>query len=132
MRAAAVALLALLLASPAGRSVADQHQVVITATALEPRVLKTTTAQRVTFVNRSGQAVHVEFQGRSDQHHVLWVADQIWARFHSAGVHQYVVHFPAGRRRDLRGWVEVGHLPQPEGEVHTCTGVSVMENCIEP
>jgi len=132
MRAAAVALFALLLASPAARSTADQPQVVITATALEPRVLQTTTAQRVMFVNRSGQTVHVEFLGRSDQHHVFWVADQIWARFHSAGVHQYVVHYPTGRGRDLRGWVEVGHVPEPEGEVHTCTWVSVMENCIEP
>lgn len=134
MRAAVTVLLALLLALPAGRSVADQDQprVVITATALEPRVLQTTTAQQVMFVNRSGQAVHVEFQGRSEQRHVFWVTDQIWARFHNAGVHQYVVHFSLSRGRDLRGWVEVGHVPEPEGELHTCTWVSVMENCIEP
>lgn len=131
MKSIAGPLLAVMLIAPAGAR-ATMHEVVITATALEPRVLQTTTAQQVTFLNRSGQTVHVAFQGRSDQHRVFQVADRIWARFHSSGPHFYVVHFPAGRGRDLRGVVEVGHVPEREGDVPTCTGVSVMGACLEP
>lgn len=131
MKASALLFLAAGLIVPAGAR-AEMHEVVIEATQLQPRVLQTTTAQKVTFLNRSGQAVHVEFQRRKDQHHVFQVADRIWARFHSAGPHLYVVHFPAAPGRDLRGVIEVRHVPQREGDVPGCAGLSVMDMCLEP
>jgi hypothetical protein len=131
MTRGAALLIVLMVIAPAGAR-ASMHEVVIEANQLRPRVLQTTTAQKVSFVNRSGQTVHVEFQGRPDQHHVFQVADAIWARFHGAGPHLYVVHFPGGSGRDLRGVIEVGHVPEREGDPRTCTGVTVMGVCLEP
>ncbi len=126
-----VASAVLMFAGLSGAAIAGQHEVVITASELQPRVFQATTAEPVTFVNRSGRPVHVEFQGRRDQHHVFRVADRIWARFHSAGPHLYVVHFQ-GAGEALRGVVEVGHAPAAEGEAAICSGLAVMGNCLEP
>jgi len=131
MKATAAAFLALVLALPMA-ALAGQDEVIITTTQLEPRVLQTTTAQRVIFVNRSGRPVHVEFKGSAAGHNVFQVADRIWAQFHTAGPHLYVVHFSDGRTRELRGVVEVRHVPERGGELPTCRGISVEGICLVP
>ena len=110
---------------------ASTDAVHIGATRLEPPVLYTTTERRVTFVNHSGRAVHIDFPGEAGQHHIVQVPGSIWAVFHRSGQHPYIVHFPAGGGQDLRGVVEVEHDQERAGEPPTCTGVSVMGVCLE-
>jgi hypothetical protein len=126
------AFLALVLTLPMPSVAAGQSEVIITTTALEPRVLQSTSAQRVIFVNRSGRPVHVEFKGSAAGHNVFQVADRIWAQFHTAGPHLYVVHFPDGGIRELRGVVEVGHVSERGGELPTCRGITVEGACLVP
>ena len=85
----------------------EAPEIVIDPTRLEPTVLRATTEQRVTFVNRSGRPVHVEFHADGGQHHVFQVPGSIWAVFHRPGRHSYVVHFQVGRGPDLSGAVDV-------------------------
>jgi plastocyanin len=125
------ALFMALLAGTAGQG--ETAQVVIGTDRLEPRVLQASTADRVTFVNRSGRVVHVEFGPDRGRHHVFQVPGEIWAVFHQPGPHVYAVHFETGPRRELRGVVEVGHVPErPSESPPTCTGVTVMGVCLEP
>jgi hypothetical protein len=106
--------------------------VVIEATGLKPRVLQATTADRVIFVNRSGRLVHVEFLGSRSQHRVFQVPGQIWAVFHTAGPHPYVVHIESGKRTELHGVVEVGHVPERVPNLPVCPGITVEGVCLEP
>ena len=126
------ALLIVMLASAAvpGEAV----RVVIGPDGLEPRVLHATTADRVTFVNRSGRVVHMEFGEDRGKHHVFQVPGEIWAVFHQAGPHLYVVHFETGERRELRGVVEVEHVPDrgPVEKLPTCNGITVQGVRLEP
>ena len=111
----------------------DTVIVEIKADRLEPRVARATTAQRVFFLNRTGRIVHVEFQGKDGaKHHVYQVPGEIWAVFHYAGPHLYVVHFESGPARELRGVVEVGHAPGSESGLPTCRSVSVRGDCLDP
>ncbi len=111
---------------------ARDGEIVIGATRLDPPVLRTVTEQRVTFVNRSGRIVHVDFLGDAGQHHVYQVPGSIWAIFHRPGRHPYVVHFKTDGGRELRGVVEVesGTIPGPLPP--TCTGFTVMGECLDP
>jgi hypothetical protein len=106
--------------------------VVIEATGLKPQVLQATTADRVIFLNRSGRLVHVEFLGSQSQHRVFQVPGQIWAVFHTAGPHRYVVHIESGKRTELRGVVEVGHAPERVPDLPLCSGFTVEGVCLEP
>jgi hypothetical protein len=106
--------------------------VVIEATGLKPRVLQATTADRVVFLNRSGRLVHVEFLGSRSQHRVFQVPGQIWAVFHTAGPHPYVVHLESGKRTELHGVVEVGHVPERAPNLPVCPGITVEGVCLEP
>lgn len=85
----------------------------------------------VTFVNRTGRSVHVDFVGDSGQHHVFQVPGHIQAIFHRPGIHPYVVHFFDGAVPELYGVVEVlpatGHTPSPP----VCGRVTVQEICLE-
>jgi hypothetical protein len=107
-------------------------QVIIDATGVRPRVLHTTTARRVTFVNRSGQRAHVEFLGDAAGHRVFQVPGEMWAVFHRAGRHPYAVHLEGKTVVEFRGVVEVAGDPHDELGPHTCSGRTVMGNCIEP
>lgn len=122
-------LAALLWPPPVG---AADGVIVIGATRLDPPVLRTVTEQRVTFVNRSGRIVHVDFLGEAGQHHVYEVPKSIWAIFHRRGRHPYVVHFETGGGRELRGVVEVEVGPVPGPPPPTCTGFTVMGDCLAP
>ena len=111
----------------------DTVAVEIKADRLEPRVVQATTAQRVVFVNRTGRIVHVEFQGKNGaKHHVYQVPGDIWAVFHQAGPHLYVVHFESGPKRELRGVVEVGHAPGSDARWPDCRSVTVRGECLDP
>ncbi len=132
MRAIAIAILVLVLALPGASAAASQTEVIITATSLEPRVLQTTTAERVIFVNRSGRPVHVEFKGSAAGHEVFQVKDRIWAQFHTAGPHLYLVHLRDGGVRELRGVVEVGHVSERGDELPTWRGITVDGVCLAP
>ena len=116
----------------AGRAATAEEEIVIETSRIVPAVLKTTIERRVSFVNRSGQMVHVDFVGRSDEHHVFQVPGRIWAIFHRPGRHAYVVHFYGGRHGDLRGAVEAADDPGLRPSAPICGGVTVMETCIEP
>jgi hypothetical protein len=107
--------------------------IVVRADAVEPPVLRTTTGERVTFVNRSQRPVHVEFAGNARAHHVVQLParGEIWAVFHRAGPHPYVVHVGDVRERTLRGVVEAIDVSPPPVEPPECA-VSVMDVCVEP
>lgn len=107
--------------------------VVVRVDAIEPAVLRTTTGERVDFVNRTERMVHVEFTDDSRRHEVVQIprTGTIWAVFHRPGEHPYVVHVVVdGRERALRGLVEVAEDAQAPVASPSC-GVTVMGVCIE-
>jgi len=107
-------------------------EVVIEATALRPQVLMTEPEHRVTFVNRSGQMLHVDFILHDPElHHVIQVSDQIWAIFHRPGRHPYEVHFSDPRLPDLHGAIEVMGDPYGGPDPRVCGGVTVQGACVE-
>ena len=111
---------------------AAADEIVIEGGMLRPPVLRTTTAHRVTFVNRTGRLVHIEFTGDPGEHQVFQVPGQIWAVFHRPGRHPYAVHvYGGGLLTTLQGLVEVVDNPEHPWESTTC-GVIVMGNCIVP
>jgi hypothetical protein len=131
--ASCVALLALALntGTPATGSAADGrgHDVVITSVAVHPPVLAVLLHERVTFVNRAGAPVHVEFIGPHGEHEVFQVPGQIWAEFHFPGDHPYVVHLGPRGSRELSGTVHVEN--DPAAAPRECVGLTVEEVCIE-
>ncbi len=107
-------------------------EIIIEATALRPQVLLTEPERRVIFVNRSGRAVHVDFNSRDPEgHHVFQVPDRMWAIFHRPGRHPYEVHFRDPGTPDLHGAVEVVGDPYGRPDPLICGGVTVMGGCIE-
>ncbi len=107
------------------------NEIVIEGTKLNPPLLKTTVGERVTFVNRSGRTVHVEFIGNSGRHRVFQVPNEIWAIFHRPGLHPYEVHFRGPKAATLRGTVEAAEDPSGRGDPHTCDSLTIMGECIE-
>jgi hypothetical protein len=106
--------------------------VIIEATALRPQVLMTEPEHRVTFVNRSGRMVHLDFILHDPElHHVFQVPDQIWAIFHRAGRHPYEVHFSDRALPDLHGAIEVVGDPYGGPDPRVCGGITVQGACIE-
>lgn len=127
---ALVAVLALMM--PAHAS--PEPTIVIEATRLVPPVLNTMTGERVTFVNRSGRAAHVEFHRDGGEHQLVQIpaGGPIWAIFHRPGTHAYVVHVYYGRRMaTLAGSVEVAEDPHHRYESPDCVA-AIMGVCIEP
>ena len=117
-----------------GAGGADATQIVITATAVEPAVLRVLSGVRVDFVNRTQRNVHVEFGNDPRQHEVIQIplTGPIGAVFHRPGTHLYAVHvYGGGGLTTLRGRVEVAHNPGHPWESTTC-GVVVRGNCVEP
>ena len=109
----------------------SEDQIVIERTKLNPPALKTTVGERVTFVNRSGRTVHVDFIGNSGRHETFQVPTEIWAIFHRPGLHPYEVHFADPKAAALRGTVEAVEDPSKPGDPHTCDSFTVMGVCIE-
>jgi plastocyanin len=109
----------------------SEDQIVIERTKLNPLALKTTVGERVTFVNRSGRTVHVDFIGDSGRHETFQVPTEIWAIFHRPGLHLYEVHFSGPKAVTLRGTVEAVEDPSKPGDPHTCDSFTVMGVCIE-
>ena len=106
--------------------------IVIEPSALGPPALNAVPERRVTFVNRTGRMVHIEFNGGAARHHVIQVPDQIWAIFHRAGSHPYVVHFPDDTAADMmEGVVEIVADPHQRPDPEACVGVTVMGACLE-
>ncbi len=131
--AAVAALLAALLAPAAARA---DDEVVIEAKRLRPRLVKTTTSSRVTFINRSGRIARLEFLGDAGDHRVFEVPVQLWVVFDRPGPHRYLVHL--GTEKDavtLPGTVQVvkrgaGSVDPPTCDSVTLPGVKVMGECI--
>jgi hypothetical protein len=105
--------------------------IVIEATKLNPPVLRAIVGERVTFVNRSGRLVHVDFIDHAGRHRVFQVPGQIWATFHQPGLHPYEVHFAGPGSATLRGTVEAVDDPSGWGGLPTCDSLTVMGVCIE-
>ena len=127
---AAVAALTFL--TPAG--VRADEKIVIEATRLAPPVLRTMTGHRVTFLNRTQRAAHVEFARDGGEHHLVQVpvGGPIWAIFHRAGTHPYVVHVYSKRTDTLAGAVEVVEDALHNKWEPPACAVNVMGVCIEP
>ena len=107
-------------------------EVVIEATVLRPPVLPATAGQRVTFVNRSGRMIHLQFLGDETGHRVFQVPGEIRAVFHAVGRHDYVVHFSARREASLRGAVEVARGLTGDHVVPECGGLTINKGvCLE-
>ena len=106
-------------------------EIVIEGTKLDPPLLKTKVGERVTFINRSGRTIHVEFLGDAGRHRVFQVPNEIWAIFHRPGLHPYEVHFSAPKGATLRGTVEAVEDPSGRADPHTCDSFTVMGECIE-
>ncbi len=107
-------------------------EIIIEAEALRPQVLLTEPDRRVTFINRSGKLVHVDFITRDpEKHHAFQVPDRIWAVFHRPGRHPFEVHFGDSGIPDLHGAVEVLVDPYGGPDPRICGGVTVMGACIE-
>jgi hypothetical protein len=124
----AVVLLWLVLLSPLAAAAAE---VVIEASKVTPPVLTDAAEETVVFVNRSGRMVHVEFLGRTGEHHVFQVPGSIRAIFHRAGRHPYVLHLGRDGREELRGVVDVEEPREPRGDLPVCRSITVEENCLE-
>ena len=128
-------LLALLVASLAlGVADAAATEVIITATAIVPPVLRVPAGERVNFVNRTQRNVHVEFGVDPRQHEVVQIplTGPISAVFHRPGTHPYAVHvYGGGQMTTLLGRVEVTDNPEHPWEGTTCP-VVVKGACLEP
>lgn len=128
---AAVVPAALLAPAPAR---ADD-EIVIEAGRLRPALLRTTTAHRVTFVNRSGRIARVEFTDNPGSRREFEVPVQLWASFDRPGRHAYLVRLGNGKDAVvLRGVMEVARagpsLDPPTCDSETLPGMRVMGPCI--
>lgn len=112
---------------------ADRREVVVREGAVEPRLLRVLTGDRVEFINGTRGAVHIEFSGDAREQHVVEVPARgpITATFHRPGTHAYVVHVYDGRRRTLGGVVEVVEDETHRWDRSTC-GALVEGICLEP
>ncbi|HWU36896.1 MAG TPA: hypothetical protein VN203_04555 [Candidatus Acidoferrum sp.] len=107
-------------------------EVVIEVTALWPRALTVDPEQRVTFINRSGRMVHLDFMRRDPElHHVFEVPDRTWAIFHQPGRHPYVVHFGDPKISNLEGVIEVVRDPYGRPDPLVCGGITAPGACGE-
>lgn len=107
-------------------------RVVVQPGGVEPTVLHTTTGIRVDFENRTGRAIHLEFEGDGGQHEVVQVpaTGPFWVVFFRSGAHRYVVHVYEAKERTLPGVVEVAEDPQASPGTPAC-GVAVLGVCVE-
>ena len=106
--------------------------VIVNSDAVEPLVLRTSTGVRVDFENRTGRAIHLEFEGGRGEHNVaqLPATGPFWAVFLRPGTHRYVVHVYEARERGLVGVIEVADEAKPASEVPDCD-LAVMDVCVE-
>jgi hypothetical protein len=106
--------------------------VVVTASAVDPPLLRTRTGVRVDFENRTGRAIHLEFEGGRGEHDVVQLpaTGPFWVVFHRPGTHRYVVHVYEAKERGLAGVVEAADDAKPAGEVPSCD-LAVMGVCVE-
>jgi hypothetical protein len=130
-----VALLSVGLFVPFAGATTHIGDVVISATALQPEVLKISISRTVLFRNLSERAVDVAFLGYAGMHHVSERGAHIEVVFHGAGRHPYVVRFASSNAGHLHGVVEVADTPT-EGpgatDLPVCTGVTVSGICYSP
>ncbi len=111
---------------------AASAEVVIHSEALVPAVLEIAVEDSATFVNHSGRRVHVDFLGRSGEHHLVHVPGKIRASFHAPGRHPFVVHVENGRVVELRGAVVVIGEGRARIEPMVCSGTRFEEICVAP
>ncbi len=119
--------------APAGAEII-KGEVIIEADAIVPSTLVTATEHRVTFVNRSGRSVHIEFHmpgGNGNQHQLFQVPSAIWAIFHRTGTHPFVVHFSDPSIPPLNGAVEVVESASGGPTHRVCNGITVQGECVE-
>ena len=107
--------------------------VVIHPESIEPAVLRTTTGTRIEFENRTGRAVHLEFEGDPRLHEVVQApaTGPFWVTFNHPGQHRYVVHVYEPKERTLRGVVEVSQGTDQGGAPGACS-VAVLGTCVQP
>ncbi len=113
---------------------AGQNEVVIHADGLEPHVFRGVTGERVNFVKRVDDPVHVEFGDDVRQHQVFQMppTGPIYAVFFRPGTHPYDVHiYGPNTTTTLHGVIDVVEDPAHPWKPDTC-GAVVMEECIEP
>ena len=120
-----------LLVAPTG---AATHigEVVISATALQPEVLKISTNRTVLFRNLSERPVDVAFLGYAGMHHGSERRPYIEVAFHAAGRHPYVVRFASSNAGHLHGVVEVADTPTERpsaADLPVCNGMTVSGVC---
>jgi hypothetical protein len=124
-----ILMLALAAAAPAGAG--DVTEIVVEADGVRPPVAHAALDVPVHFVNRTRRDIHVEFLGDNGQHHVVNVPGRIWAAFHRAGRHPFVVHVASTGRELARGVVEVPEDTPRSGQP-VCGWITVEGICIEP
>ncbi len=113
---------------------AAQNEVVIQADRLEPQVLRGMTGERVNFVKRVGDRVHLEFGSDTRQHQVFQfpLTGPIYAVFFRPGTHPYDVHiYGPNTTTTLHGVIDVVEDPGHSWKPGTC-GAVIMEECFEP
>ena len=128
----AAVLLAALVAPGVARA---DDEVVIDGTGVRPNVLRTTTAHRVLFVNRSGHIARVKFTGGPNAQRVIVVPVQLWVYFDHPGRHPYVVRLGTGHTAvTLQGVIQVekeeGKPDLPTCDSEMLPGGRVMGECI--
>lgn len=100
---------------------------------VDPPVLHTMMGTRVAFENRTGRAVHLEFEGDGRLHEVVQrpATGPFWVVFHRPGIHRYVVHVYETTERTLPGAVDVAADAARPTPPAGCA-VAVMGLCVEP
>ena len=133
MKIVPVAVLVVALAGGVAPAWPAEGEIVIGATAVEPREYRAIAGQRVNFFVRVDSPVHVEFGEDPKQHHVFQVPviGHIWAVFYRPGTHPYIVHVYGKKTVVLRGLVEVVEDPDRPFGPGTC-GALIVGECIEP
>ena len=129
---AVVGLAALIVVPGLIESAHADDTVIIQPSGVEPPVLHTTTGTRVEFANRTGRAVHLEFEGSRRLHEIVQnpTTGPFWVVFHEPGTHRYVVHVYETKERSLPGTVEVTADPRSPSPGPGC-GVAVLGVCVE-
>jgi plastocyanin len=112
-----------------------ERDIVIEQSGGIPSVVQVTLGERVTFINRTGQTVHIEFQDAPGRHAIVQVpgASTIRASFRRTGTHPYVVHFPDSGQPALQGMVEVLHIhdSREPAEPGACVEQPIAGVCLE-
>ena len=106
-------------------------EVVISAGAVEPEMLRTVLGSTVIFRNRSQRSIEVQFVGYRGWHHVSETREGVVVVFHQTGRHPFVVRFSGSDQAHVHGAVEVDAASSAARATPACGTIRIEDVCLE-